>query len=228
MKMKLITRPFEVKSISDDGTVEGYASVFHNMDAYRDIVLPGAFQKTLAAHKAAGSMPAMLWQHQSYLPIGVWDEMDEDSKGLRSVGRLCLDVAKGREARALLKMKAVRGLSIGFAVPDGGESYDQATNTNKLKEVDLWETSIVTFPANTAATVDQVRAQFLRERDRMDDDEIRDVLSTKRNLERFLRDSGLPKAVAIKLASAYEPDVRGDPDAELVVKLRELIARMAA
>ena len=118
------------------------------MDSYRDIVMPGAFQKSMEAHKEKGTMPAMLWQHDAKQPIGVWDEMSEDSSGLRAVGRLCLDSPRGREARALLKMKAVRGMSIGFSVPEGGESYDKEKNVNLLKSVDLWETSIVTFPAN--------------------------------------------------------------------------------
>src|SRR2546426_564387 len=74
--------------------------------------------------KAAGPMPAMLWQHDADEPIGVWTEMAEDAKGLRVKGQLCLDTARGKEAYALLKMGALNGLSIGFCTVPGTSRYN--------------------------------------------------------------------------------------------------------
>ena len=103
----------QIKS-SEDGPIEGYGSVFGVKDSYDDVIAAGAFAATLAAHKAAGTMPAMLWQHDPDKPCGVWDEMSEDSGGLKVKGRLALETEKGKEAHALLKMGALNGLSIGF------------------------------------------------------------------------------------------------------------------
>ena len=104
----------EQRAIGDDGTIEGYGSVFNVVDDWGDIIVPGAFAATLAAHKAAGTMPAMLWQHRDAEPIGVWTDMVEDSRGLRVKGRLVLEAPRGKEAHALLKAGALNGLSIGF------------------------------------------------------------------------------------------------------------------
>jgi hypothetical protein len=139
----------DIKAVSDDGTIEGYGSVFDVKDSYDDIIKPGAYAETLAAHKAAGTMPVMLFQHDSSQPIGVWTEMVEDAKGLRVKGQLLLTTAKGREVYELLKAKAINGMSIGFVAKSW--SYDQELRI--LTAIDLWELSIVTFPANQKATV---------------------------------------------------------------------------
>jgi len=145
-----------IKATGDDGSVEGYGSMFGVKDAYDDIIAAGAFNASLAAHKAAGTMPAMLWQHDSGEPIGVWTEMVEDSKGLRIKGKLALDTVRGKEAHALLKLGALNGLSIGFVSKQW--SYDRETDIRTLTEVDLWEVSLVTFPANEKARVTNVKA----------------------------------------------------------------------
>lgn len=217
MKTRALNRPFEVKELGEDGEIVGYGSVFDVVDSYRDIVVRGAFLDSIQKMKAGGRKLKMLWQHRSDTPIGVWEEMAEDERGLLLKGRLALSTYKGREVRELLKMGAVDGLSIGFSVPKGGEEYDQSRNVNLLKQVDLWETSIVTFPANEAAMVEEVRSDMIQR-----------ALSTKRNLERFLRDAGLPRTVAETLASAFEPDDQGDPDAALIKSLRELEKRFTA
>lgn len=86
------TRAFalDLRAIGEDGTIEGYGSVFGVQDSYGDVVAHGAFKASLAAHKAGGTMPAMLWQHDSAVPIGVWTDMSEDDKGLKIKGRLSL------------------------------------------------------------------------------------------------------------------------------------------
>ena len=156
MDRKSIDVGFQVKALSDDGMIEGYGSVFGVRDSYSDIVAAGAFKASLAAHKAAGTMPALLWQHRSDEPIGVWTSMVEDQKGLAVVGQLAMDTTRGREAHALLKMRAINGLSIGFYSKEW--KYDTENDVRTLTEVDLWETSLVTFPANSAARVTAVKS----------------------------------------------------------------------
>lgn len=164
---------FTATEVTADGTFEGYASVFNVVNDHREIVLPGAFVDTLAEHQTAGTRVKGLWQHRTHEPIIVWDDLSEDSKGLRTKGRLVLDVARAREALALMKAGAIDGLSIGFApiveecldapsiterygiVPDGpGNARDQYVLLHKCW---LGEISLVTFPSCGPATVDTVR-----------------------------------------------------------------------
>lgn len=178
---------FESRSVGDDGRIEGYGSVFGVTDAYSDIIASGAFDNSLAEHRAAGTMPAMLWQHNADTPCGVWEDMREDARGLRVEGRLALDTQAGREAHALLKMGALNGLSIGFVSKQW--SYDRDSETRTLTEIDLWEVSIVTFPANQRARIDAVKA-----------------VNTIRDAERFLRDEG---RFSERAAKAFIAKVKG-------------------
>lgn len=147
--------------------IEGYASVFGLRDKGGDIVMLGAYAVSLKALSRRGEKVRMLWQHDPAQPIGVWDEAFEDMRGLFVRGRLLEDVARAREARALLEAGAVDGLSIGYrtvraeAVAGGGR---------RLLELDLWEVSLVTFPmqaearlaakASTLAALGGLRAQM--------------------------------------------------------------------
>lgn len=172
MLRKHLSRPFEIKAVEEDGTFEGYGSVFGVEDWYRDIVAPGAFSKSLAAWKLKGSLPSMCWQHDMDKVIGVYEEMREDEYGLYLRGRLLKnDITLAAEAHALMKAKAVTGLSIGYRVKV--EEYNRETDTCLLKELELWEVSLVTMPANDLARIESVKS-------------IRDVTG----LERFLRDAG--------------------------------------
>ena len=152
-RTKYLDAPLHIKQLSEDGTFEGYGSVFGNEDAYGEIVARGAFEETLRQRGPEGV--AMLWQHNAREPIGVYEEIREDETGLWMKGRLALQTQRGREAYELMKMRAVTGLSIGF-VPQQVE-IDEQNETVTLTRVDLWETSIVTFPANDAARVSAVK-----------------------------------------------------------------------
>lgn len=159
MNLRHRTYPFLLKGVSDSGEFEGYASVFDNIDYYGDVIRRGAFERTLAEWKKKDALPPVLWQHMSGVPLGPHLEMREDDKGLFVRGKLLMDVIeKAREAYHLLKNKVVRGMSIGFDIFDGGQTYDGKTNVWNLTGIDLWENSIVTFPANDQATVTQVKS----------------------------------------------------------------------
>lgn len=130
------------------GAFAGYASVFHRVDRGGDRVLPGAFAKSIARRGPRGVR--LLWQHDPSTPIGVIDEIAEDGRGLFVKGRLLLEVARGREAHALLCGAAIDGLSIGYRTLLAERDRDGVRN---LREIDLWEVSLVTFPMQPAARV---------------------------------------------------------------------------
>ncbi|MET0332558.1 MAG: HK97 family phage prohead protease [Dyella sp.] len=188
--MSLETRnlSFQVKAVSDDGFFSGYGSVFGNVDSYGDIVAPGAFARSLAEKKAAGRMPALLWQHDSSQPIGVYTSMTEDANGLLVEGQLLKnDVQQAGEAYALLKANALSGLSIGFVTRSS--STDEKTGVRTISDVDLWECSLVTFPANDAARIDAVKSALRHGN-----------LPALPEFEKFLREAGFSKSQAAAIA----------------------------
>jgi len=139
--------------IEPDGTVEGYASLFGAVDQARDMVMPGAFVRTLAT-RGVRRIP-MLFQHDPAEPIGVWLELREDGHGLLARGKLIPEVARARELYSLLKASAIDGLSIGFRTVKG--RVDPKTRVRRLDAVELWEISIVTFPLLAGARVHAVK-----------------------------------------------------------------------
>lgn len=144
----------EVKATGEEGQIEGYGAVFGNRDSYGDIMVKGAFEDTLRNRK-----PKMLWQHNMMDPIGVWDEYAEDERGLYMKGRIAIKTTKGRDAYELVKADAIDGLSIGYVTKD----YAMEGGARLLKEVDLFETSLVTMPANAAALVTSVKNADVRD-----------------------------------------------------------------
>ncbi len=185
MNNKTLDFDFELKSLSDSGTFSGYGSVFGVKDSYNEIVAPGAFSESLAMQKSLGRMPAMLWQHRSAEPLGVYTSMVEDNLGLKLEGQLALDTVRGAEAHSLLKMKAISGLSIGYITRD--DSFDKVTGVLTLKKLDLLEVSLVTFPANDAARVQGIKT-------------IEEIENLK-SAEQYLRDLGMSRREAVALVS---------------------------
>jgi len=180
---------FKADAVNDDGTFSGYGSVFGNVDSYREIVAPGAFKESLKAIKAAGDPLPALWQHDQAQPIGGYTSLQEDEHGLKVEGFLMLDeVAKAREAFALMKRRVVKGLSIGYYVLS--DSYDEKERIRTLTKLDLVEVSVVTFPANPEAQVDAVKAAIAAGK-----------LPSMKEFERFLREAGFSKTEAAAIAS---------------------------
>lgn len=176
--------PLEVKSVNDAGEFEGYGSVFGVKDSYGDIVVPGAFAKSLSDWSKKGRMPAMLWQHKMSEPIGVYSEMREDDRGLYVKGRLLIE-GDPLAVRAHTHMKAgsLTGLSIGYILNEWEYSKDK--DAWLLKEIDLWEVSPVTFPANDEARIEDVKAAITH-----------GETPTQKSIERILRDAGLSRTQA--------------------------------
>jgi hypothetical protein len=142
-------------SVTGDGAVEGYASLFGEVDQARDMVMPGAFTQTLQ-NRGLRRIP-MLFQHDPAEPVGIWLELREDWRGLWARGRLIPEVARGRELLALVREGAIDGLSIGYRTVRG--RIDPKTRIRRLYQVDLWEVSIVTFPLLTGARVHAVKGR---------------------------------------------------------------------
>lgn len=183
----------ELKASDEDGTrtIEGFGSVFGNVDSYGDIVMPGAFMESLKSRK-----PAMLWQHRSDMPIGVWDEMEETKKGLKLKGRI-LPTQLGNDAYTLAKEGALTGLSIGFSTKK--YEIDEKKKVRKLTELELFEVSLVTFPANDKATITNVKSRP----------------QTLREFEEFLREAGLfsrEEATTVALRGFKALSTQGEPD----------------
>lgn len=148
---------------SDSGglVISGYASLFGVTDQGGDVVAPGAYATSLAARGRTGGRIRMLWQHDPGEVIGIWEEVHEDSRGLWVQGRLLTGIGRGREAAELLREGAIDGLSIGYRTV---RSTRDEAGRRVLKELDLWEVSLVTFPmlpeARVAAKSDELSLAF--------------------------------------------------------------------
>jgi len=136
--------PIEISENSSTGLIEGYAAIFNEPDRGGDVIAPGAFTASLARRPASVKL---LWQHDPAQPIGIWDSITEDTRGLRVKGRLLTEVQQGAEAAALLNAGALDGLSIGYRAVKS----DRRGTYRHLTEIDLWEISLVTFPMNANA-----------------------------------------------------------------------------
>jgi HK97 family phage prohead protease len=181
------------ENFAETGAVEGYGSVYNVIDRGGDIVLPGAFKASIADWKRRKAMPPMLWQHYSSEPIGVWSELAEDSRGLKVVGQLVLEVPLAASARALMQAGAIKGLSIGYETREF--TVDRKSGVRSIKRADLWEISLVTFPMNADAQITGVK----------------DI--DPRELERLLRSElNLSSALAVKAVAIVKQHLRDGGD----------------
>lgn len=189
MKLNRKSFAFEMKAAGDEsGTFEGYGNVFNVLDSYNEIVAPGAFAKSLADTAAAGRTIPVLWQHNMSAPIGVYTSVSEDHVGLKVTGQLAVpQVQQANEALALMKMRAITDMSIGYYVQDA--SMDEKTGVRTLNQVNLVEVSLVTLGACPTAQISAVKARI----------DAGDFL-TLREFEELLREQGYSKAAAARIA----------------------------
>jgi HK97 family phage prohead protease len=177
---KHISCKLDIKTVSEDGAFSGYASVFNLVDSQNDIIAKGAFKDSLDSKK---NNIKLLWQHKMDEPIGVFESLYEDSHGLFVKGKLLLDVKRAKEAYSLLKSGAINGMSIGYSVVSA--RVDEDSLVRIIEDLDLFEVSLVTFPANEGATITSVKSS---------------VPSTLREYEKFLRKNGYSRSEAKELA----------------------------
>ncbi|SEG20559.1 HK97 family phage prohead protease [Marinobacterium lutimaris] len=213
---KRLDVPLTIKAVSENGEFEGYGSVFGNKDSHDDIVVRGAFKNTLDSWSEKGRLPALLWQHNMQEPIGVYTEMKEDEHGLYVKGLLLIDDDPlAKRAHAHMKAGSLGGLSIGYMINDS--EYDSAKDAWLLKDIDLWEVSLVTFPSNDEARISNVKSALERgETPRPSD------------VERTLREVGFSKAQAQAfMAKGYAAIAPRDAEQEKALQsLKSLINRI--
>jgi len=190
--------PFEVKAkdVTPEGIFKGRASTFNgDPDSYGDIINPGAFTDTLKNDGWEGRGVAMLWQHRSDQPIGVWTGLEENQQALNVTGQLVLGVRQADDAYKLMRAGAIRGLSIGFKAREH-EPHPKKKDVRVLKSVDLMEISLVTFPANKRALITGVKSV--------------------RAVEEILRDAGFSRSEAKRLISVCRHGDACDADCQRV------------
>jgi HK97 family phage prohead protease len=218
VKTRYLDRPFEVKSVSGDGKFTGYGSVFGELDSYRDIVMPGAFVKSLREDFAEKNRKVpMLWQHNSWAPIGVYTEIYEDAKGLYVEGQCNMKVQQGIECHALMEQGALTGLSIGYTTVNS--EWNEKELTRKLIEVNLWEVSPVTFPAGDSA---RAQVKSLVEVGTMSEleDYLRDAYGASRNEAKAL-------AAKLKAITAAQRDVAIEADDASITRVKSILSKLA-
>lgn len=195
MQHKTFTAQLEVKSLDDGGLFEGYASVFGVQDSDGDVIVKGAFSKSITAFQARSKMPKMLWQHNPSIIVGKFIEMREDDHGLYVKGSLILEVEKGREAYALMKAGELDAMSVGFNIASAGAG--DMGRGRVIDEADLWEISLVTWGANPEALITSVKS-----------------IATPRDFEQFLRDSGFSRKEAASITSQGFKSGRDQSDSD--------------
>jgi HK97 family phage prohead protease len=209
---------FKRASVTDTGTFSGYGAVFGNVDAYGDVIAAGAFTKSLATWGQRGKLPLMLLQHgggflggaEDGIPIGQWTSMQQDGNGLKVEGQLfALDTQKGQYIYAGLKSGVLDGLSIGYQAVAYKIGTQAGEPERTLTEVDLFECSVVSFPANDLARVGSVKA----------------AAETPRDLENLLRRIGFSAREAKRITaggwSAYSKQPDRDDTARAVELLKQ-------
>ena len=209
--------PCDIKAYHDDdddkkpyGKFEGYGSIFGNKDLGNDVVMDGAFSRSLRTRKAKGVK--LLWQHKQDMPIGVFESIKEDGDGLRVKGSLALGTQQGKEAYELLKMGALDGLSIGYKADPKKQDYDERRKRRLLKEVDLMEISLVTFPMNPKARITSVKDACTK---------------TIRDWEDHLREvCGLSRSLSKVCAKALVDTISKQRDAGDDLEIRDAIESM--
>jgi HK97 family phage prohead protease len=197
LETKFLPVDLKAGKMSDDGRyreIEGYGAVFGNVDSYNEIIEPGAFAASIAVKE-----PKMAWQ----------DEYREDANGLMMRGRIATRTERGADAVELLEMGALKGLSIGFNTVRSEMNHDNGVR--RLLEIDLWEVSLVSVPANPLANVTGFKS-----------------IETTREFEAALRKMGFSRSDAKCIAShgftAWAGQRDAGDNAEMVEAQREVAA----
>lgn len=194
--------------VQEEGVIEGYASVFGGIDSYGDTIEPNAYDNVISE----GQKPLMFYQHERWgVPIGRWEELSVDSKGLKVKGRLNLELKEAQDVYSALKFGSLDGMSIGFRLRDRDYEYDDNDVCHIKNISELLEISIVNFPADKSARVMEVKA------DPEDLEELKDI----RDCERYLRDLGISKKMAQSIISVIKAKKNSVSDSKDGIKAKD-------
>lgn len=186
------------------GSIEGYASVYYGTDSYGDTIVKGAFDDCVNAEEK----PKMFFNHERYsVPIGKWEEVTADDKGLYVKGRLNLEISQAKDVYSAVKAGDIDGFSVCMIIDPAHytlkDEGDQWGGGYIERVAALPEISVVTFPADKSARIAKVKSADFEPFTRLSD------------FERFLRDAGFSKSVATGFISRFKAVAlaQGDPDA---------------
>lgn len=182
--IKYLTLPMHMTKaeLSEEGGIQGYASLFDIEDTGSDIVMPGAFTKTLREGSPWGAVK-MLYQHDRREPIGLWPDLKEDNLGLNATGQIDTELFQGQQSYIRVKNKLIDGLSIGYRVIR--DEWDRVLEVRKLIEIQLLEISLVTFAMLPTARIDAVKSGKITERE-FEDILVRDVGLSQREAKTLM------------------------------------------
>lgn len=210
-----------LKMQGDTGTFEGYASKWDGVDSYGDTIIKGAFAETLKA-----SQPKMFFNHSWDMPVGKWTHAEEDSVGLFVKGELTPGLAIASDVRAAMKHGTLDGLSIGGFLKKG--DYEEKNGGRIIRKWStLAEISPVVFPADNSARVDLSSVKS------MDFETLLPECKTERDMERLLRDAGLPKWEAMAIVSRAKAmfsgrDAPNDVEAKQMAEILQRLQKISA
>lgn len=193
---------FELKELNEQGHFAGYGAAFNNVDLGNDVIDPSAFDRTLRDHTKNGTLPAMLYSHDTHEPVGDWMLMEPDKKGLYVEGKLWLGkgVPRAEQAYCMMQSKTAKGLSIGYSTRKA--KYDDKAGTRTLLDVDLHEVSPVQFPMNPKAQVLGIKAALSGK-----------VSISVREAEQALREAGMPASEAKHFIALLKAGIDAERDA---------------
>ncbi|MBL4881227.1 MAG: HK97 family phage prohead protease [Oleispira sp.] len=155
MKELIFKSAHEIKDIDEEkGIVKGLGSVFGNIDSDGDVIVKGAYTKTIKEN-----LPRIkyLYQHRLDKPVGTMKELSETNEGLEFVSQIALKTALGRDVFEMIKAGVITENSVGFSVIK--EERDQAESVNYIKEIKLYEISAVTLAANPLALINEIKSK---------------------------------------------------------------------
>lgn len=215
------------------GTLEGWGAVFGNVDSYGDVIERGAFKRSLKKWQGErGKFPPMLLQHgggflsggsDDMVPVGQWTHMEEKSKGLWAEGKLFgMNTDRGQYLYENLKAGELDGLSIGFSIKElrFGTSADEPART--LLDIELWELSIVTFPANDRARITEAKSDlrqfeaYLRETHKFSRADAETAVRGLKQFDAWRSRDGSAKSP--RDARQSKPDIDGDGELSQLVR----------
>ena len=177
-----------------------YANTKNIIDYAGDRAVDGCYIQTIKDHMSKGTMPLMLWMHDTkLLPVGTWLEWTEDDKGLLMKGTLS-KTAMGADIETLAKDGAIKKFSIGYRVIKG--DWNNSLGCYDLIELDIKEVSWVNFACNDESDLQTIKSK-------MDEGE----MPSKRELQNILRAYGLSKRQSEKVVNNYTPVVEVKTDA---------------
>ena len=145
-------------SVNDEGIFEGYLSTYDDVDSYGTYFMPGAWNESIKRFNSGEVIP-VLWSHDRTKPIGKFTELKSDEKGLWGRGKLTLEDPQAKIAYAHMKDGSVMGLSVGFEMDYDNVIYNRLLDALGIAEADLFECSVVVFPANTNAKITNFKSQ---------------------------------------------------------------------